>query len=148
MFLPPVSLPRLRRRPPIRPAYLWWTKDNGSIIKVAPCAAFYCGTLLWLKEPNGSGGAAKTDVFNEDAGKRGRPLIGIEVLIDLAPDENHWQGKAYNPEDGKTYDITFKVTAGGAPGSKEEIRGCILKVLCKSQTFTKAQAIPRLAVRP
>ncbi|MGB6324805.1 MAG: hypothetical protein WBG11_03255 [Methylocella sp.] len=31
------------------PSGPWWTKDNGSIIKVAPCAAFYCGTLSWLR---------------------------------------------------------------------------------------------------
>jgi hypothetical protein len=31
----------------------WWTKNNGAIITVAPCAAFiaYCGILLLLKGP-------------------------------------------------------------------------------------------------
>jgi hypothetical protein len=39
------------------------------IMKVAPCAAFYCGTLLCLKEPHGPGGAAKADIFNEGASR-------------------------------------------------------------------------------
>ena len=26
------------------PSGPWWTKDIGAIIKVAPCAALYCGT--------------------------------------------------------------------------------------------------------
>jgi hypothetical protein len=36
-------------------------------ITVAPCAAFYCGTSLWLKEPYVLRAAAKIDAFNEDA---------------------------------------------------------------------------------
>jgi hypothetical protein len=37
------------------PSGPWWTKNNGAIITVAPCAAFiaYCGILLLLKESRG-----------------------------------------------------------------------------------------------
>lgn len=134
---------------PADPSGLWWTKNNGSIIKIAPCAKLYCGTLVWLKEPTRSDGTAKTDNQNEDVSKRARPVIGIEILIDLKPDGDHWQGQAYNPEDGKTYDVTFKVVTGSSAGDTAEIRGCVLKFLCKTDTFTKAQAIPKnLAVQP
>jgi Uncharacterized protein conserved in bacteria (DUF2147) len=86
------------------PSGPWWTKDIGAIIKVAPCAALYCGTLLWLKETHGP--AARPKPMSST-----KMRAGIEVLIDLAPG--------------------------------------ILNVVCKSETFTKAQASPRaLAVRP
>jgi hypothetical protein len=37
------------------PSGPWWTDDNGAITKVAPCAIFYCGILLLLKESRGPG---------------------------------------------------------------------------------------------
>ncbi|MEJ0095820.1 MAG: DUF2147 domain-containing protein [Methylocella sp.] len=128
---------------PDDPSGLWFTKNNGSIIKIAPCAAFYCGALVWLKEPNDPDGKPRSDKYNEDPAKRGQPMIGIELLIDLAPEKDHWRGKAYNPEDGKTYDITFKTITDKTPGDKAEIEGCILKILCKTDVFTRTQAIPK-----
>ncbi|QBR71624.1 DUF2147 domain-containing protein [Beijerinckiaceae bacterium] len=134
------------RAAPADPSGLWWTKNNGSIIKIVPCAKLFCGTLVWLKEPNKPDGTPKTDIANEDESKRARPVIGIQILIDLKSDGDHWQGQAYNPEDGKTYDVDFKVMTGG---DTAEIRGCVLKILCKTDTFTKAQAVPKpLAVQP
>ncbi len=130
---------------PDDPSGLWFTKNDGSIIKIAPCAAFYCGAVVWLKEPNDPDGKPRSDKFNEDLTKRGRPMIGIELLIDLAPEKDHWRGKAYNPEDGKTYDITFKTITDKVPGDKAEIEGCILKILCKTDTFIRTQAIPKSA---
>lgn len=122
---------------------LWFTKNDGSIIKIAPCGANYCGTLIWLKESNGFDGKPRTDKYNEDPAKRGRSLIGIEILIDLAADNDRWRGKAYNPEDGKTYDVTFKVAPDKIAGDKAEIEGCVLKILCKTDVFTKTQAVPK-----
>ncbi len=128
---------------PEGPSGLWFTKNDGSIIKIAPCGEFYCGALVWLKEQNGADGKPRADKYNEDTAKRGRPLLGIELLIDLTADNDHWRGKAYNPEDGKTYDITFKVIPDKAAGDKAEIEGCILKILCKTDVFTKTQSVPK-----
>jgi uncharacterized protein (DUF2147 family) len=126
---------------PVDPSGLWWTHNNESIIKIAPCKTFYCGTLVWLKEPT-ENGKRKVDDLNQDASKRGRPMVGIELLIDLAPDKERWRGKAYNPDDGKTYDVTFKVSTSKVPNDTGEIEGCIFRIFCKSETFTRAQAIP------
>jgi uncharacterized protein (DUF2147 family) len=130
---------------PEDPSGLWFTKNDGSIIKIAPCGAFYCGALVWLKEANDVDGKPKSDQFNEDSAKRGRPMVGIKLLIDLAPEKDRWRGKAYNPEDGKTYDITFKTVTDKVPGDKAEIEGCIMKILCKTDTFTRTQTIPKSA---
>jgi hypothetical protein len=34
----------------------------------------------------------QTSLARHLSGKRGRSLIGIAVLIELAPDKDHWQG--------------------------------------------------------
>jgi uncharacterized protein (DUF2147 family) len=130
---------------PPDPTGLWSTKDDDSIIEIAPCGQFYCGTLVWLAEPNDKAGKPKTDQENEDESLRIRPLIGLQLLIDLAPEKNLWRGKAYNPEDGKTYEITFKPAPGKVVGDKAEIRGCVLKILCQSETFTRVMALPSAA---
>ncbi len=127
---------------PDSPAGLWFTQNEESIIKIAPCGDDFCGALVWMKEPDGADGKPKADTLNEDSAKRGKPLIGLEILKDLSADTDHWRGKAYNPEDGKTYDITFKVVA---PGDKAEIEGCILKILCKTDVFTRTQTVPKTA---
>ncbi|ACB96188.1 conserved hypothetical protein [Beijerinckia indica subsp. indica ATCC 9039] len=141
-FLGPIA-PLASAAPASDPSGLWFTKDNKSIIKIAPCDAHYCGTLVWLKEPNESDGTPKVDQENTDPKKRNRPIIGIDLLHDLEPEKNYWRGKAYNPADGKIYDVTFKVIGDTFPGEKAEVEGCLLHILCKSQIFTRAQAIPK-----
>lgn len=131
---------------PIDPSGLWSTKDEDSIIKIIPCDKFYCGTLVWLKEPNDEHGNPKIDDQNPDTAKRSRPMIGIEILSNMAPENDHWRGTAYNADDGKFYDVTFKVTTTKAPNDTGEIEGCILKILCKTEVFTRAQWIPGQAV--
>jgi uncharacterized protein (DUF2147 family) len=138
---------------PLDPSGLWSTKDDESIIRIGACSAPpgsptstvtpppYCGTLVWLKEPLEKG-VPKTDVENPDKEKRSRPLIGLELLTELSADADHWTGKAYNADDGKVYDITFKVMPDKVKGDKGEIRGCVLRILCQSETFTKVQAVP------
>jgi len=135
MVVPPV----FAAATPADPAGYWITKDDESIMRISPCTAkptAFCGTIVWLKEPL-KDGKPQTDENNPDKTKQTRPLIGIEVLSDLEADEDHWKGKAYNADDGKIYDITFK-----AKGEKGEITGCVLRYLCKSETFKKTQTVP------
>ncbi len=127
---------------PIDPSGLWSTKDDESIIKIAPCDKFYCGTLVWLKEPNDAHGKPKLDDQNTDAAKRSRPMLGMEILSNMAAEKDHWRGTAYNADDGKFYDITFKVTTTKTPNDTGEIEGCILKILCKTEIFNRAPSIP------
>lgn len=133
---------------PPDPTGLWSTKDAESVIEIAPCGQFYCGVLVWLEEPNDQAGKPKTDKANENESLRDRPLLGLQLLIDLAPEKSHWHGKAYNPDDGKTYDISFKPAPGKAEGDKAEIRGCVLKIFCQSETFTRVLSLPNAAAAP
>jgi len=124
---------------PADPAGYWMTKDEDSILRISPCAAkpaAFCGIVVWLKEPL-KDGKPQVDENNPDKAKQNRPMIGLEILSDLIADEDHWKGKAYNADDGKIYDVTFK-----AKGEKGEITGCILRYLCKSESFKKVQTVP------
>lgn len=128
---------------PAAPDGIWYTKDDESIIKVAPCADVteaYCGTLIWLKEPTEKDGSPKRDTLNKDPAKKDRPLVGLKILIDMKAEDDHWSGKAYNPEDGKKYSITFKVKE--EENDKAALRGCILGFLCQTETFTRAKEVP------
>ncbi len=141
--------------PPVDPAGYWSTKDDESIIRIGPCATpaapstipapnaplVYCGTIVWLKEPLEKG-VPKIDNINPDPAKRGRPIVGMEVFSEFVVDSDHWKGKAYNSDDGKTWDVTFKVQPDKTNGDKAEITGCLVWPLCQSETFTKVQTVP------
>ncbi len=128
---------------PDSPAGLWFTANDELVIKIAPCGENFCGALIWLKEPDRPDGKPKTDSLNEDPAARGKPMIGLQILRNLSAEQDHWRGKAYNPQDGKTYDVTFKVIPDKAAGDKAEIEGCVLKIFCKTDVFTKTQTVPK-----
>lgn len=130
---------------PIPPEGIWYTKDDESIIRVRPCTldpSTFCGSLVWLKEPKEADGSVKLDKLNKDPVKQGKPMVGLELLLDMKADDDHWTGKAYNPEDGKFYDITFKVKTETEENDKADLRGCILGFLCQTETFTRAKEVP------
>ena len=130
---------------PIIPTGIWYTKDDESIISVKPCVEAqdaFCGTLVWLKEPKEADGSAKVDKLNKDPAKKDKPMLGLELLLNMVADDDHWTGKAYNPEDGKLYDITFKVKTDKVENDQADLRGCILGFLCQTETFTRASEVP------
>ena len=130
---------------PTSPTGIWYTDGAESIIKVHSCAddpATFCGTLVWLKVPTEADGSAKVDKLNKDPAKRNKPMIGLDILLGMKSDDDHWAGKAYNPEDGKFYDITFKVKSDKEENDQADLRGCLLKFLCKTETFNRAKEVP------
>ena len=127
---------------PTSPEGYWYTKGNESIIKFQPCKQSFCGSVVWLKDPVDTTGAPFTDLKNPDATKRTRPMIGLEIFNGLTPVDDHWKGKAYNADDGKTYDITFTVKTDKEPNDKADVRGCILGFLCGTETFTRTADVP------
>ncbi len=130
---------------PIAPDGLWYTKNDESIIRVKPCVETpdaFCGTLVWLKQPTDADGSPKLDKLNTDPAKKNKPMVGLELLLDMKADDDHWTGKAYNPEDGKVYDITFKVKTDKVDNDQADLRGCILGFLCQTETFNRAAEVP------
>jgi uncharacterized protein (DUF2147 family) len=114
----------------------WYTGDKDSQVRIVNCGGALCGTLIWLKEPNDPAtGRPKTDKHNADASKQGRPLLGVPIVLGMKPSgQGQWSGNVYNASDGKTYSGSFTLTG---PNSAD-LKGCVLSVLCKSQTWIRA----------
>jgi uncharacterized protein (DUF2147 family) len=96
----------------------WLRTDGASKVRFSPCGAAVCGAISWLKDPNAP---AK---------------VGQQVFFDMVPSgDDAWAGKAYNPEDGKTY--TGKMTLSGG---KLTTAGCVFGgLICKSYVWTRVR---------
>ncbi|MFA6265177.1 MAG: DUF2147 domain-containing protein [Pseudolabrys sp.] len=118
-------------------AGLWLSADGGTKVRVTECGNKLCGKVVWLNEPiDPSTGKPKTDKHNADADKRTRPLIGVQVVNGMEPaGDNKWSGKIYNADDGRTYQAHVTLVSDKAM----QVQGCVLGVLCKSQTWTRAE---------
>ena len=95
-----------------------YLRDTGaSKVRISKCGEAYCGSLVWLKDPNGP---AK---------------VGQRIFYEMKPaGESKWEGKAFNPEDGKTY--SGKMTLSGGTLTTA---GCALGgLICKSVSWAKA----------
>jgi uncharacterized protein (DUF2147 family) len=120
------------------PLGTWYTGDKDSQVRIANCGGALCGTLVWLKEPNDpTTGRPKTDKNNTDTSKQSRPLLGVPIVLGMRPGgtPNQWSGNVYNASDGKTYSGSFTLI----DANSAELKGCVLSVLCKSQTWTRAK---------
>ncbi len=98
----------------------WAREDGKAKVRFAPCGGeAICGTISWLRDPK------------NDPGK-----VGQEVFFGMKPQgDNVWTGKAFNPEDGKTY--SGKMTLSG---DRLTTAGCMLGgLICKSMSWTRAR---------
>lgn len=114
----------------------WMTENGRAKIAIVNCGAALCGNIVALKEPNDPAtGKPRTDSNNPDTAKRSRPMIGVQIVIDMKPDAgDKWKGQVYNAEDGKTY--SGSITLVNA--STLTLQGCALGgLICKNQTWTR-----------
>ena len=94
-----------------------WLRDNGaSRVKIAPCGSNMCGSIVWVKDTDGPG------------------KVGQRVFYDMAAaGPNKWNGKAFNPEDGKTYSGSMVLN-----GSSLTTSGCVLGgLICRTVNWSK-----------
>jgi len=118
------------------PEGTWLSEDGGTKVHIANCGGRLCGTVVWLEKPtNPSTGKPKTDEHNPDPAKRARPLLGLQVVQGLtASGPDKWSGQIYNADDGHTYKANLQVQGE----RNAHVEGCVLAVLCKGQTWTRA----------
>jgi uncharacterized protein (DUF2147 family) len=118
---------------------VWSTQDGAARVRLSPCGRAMCGTILSLKEPNDPAtGKPKLDKFNQDAGKRARPVVGIELAYGMKPNGAHdrWDGSLYNPRDGNIYKGSLIVR----DPLTLKLQGCVLGgLICQSETWTRTQ---------
>jgi uncharacterized protein (DUF2147 family) len=96
-----------------------WLRDTGrSQVRISPCGDALCGSISWLKE-------------SSDVAK-----VGQRVFYDMkSQGGGTWKGSAFNPEDGKTYSGTMKLS-----GDTLTTAGCVLGgLICKSAQWTRVR---------
>lgn len=121
------------------PPYGVWASQKRDVrVRLNNCGGKICGTLVWLQqEIDPKTGRLKTDHLNPDPAKRGRALIGIQVVNDFVPSgHERWSGTIYNADDGHTY------RAHMIERDPRTIRleGCMLVVLCMGHTWHRVDA--------
>lgn len=126
------------------PSGTWLTEDGRAKIRVDRCgpnAANVCGKVVWLKVATTETGAPRTDIKNPDPKKRGRPVLGLPLIEGLKPDDDKFSGEIYNVEEGKIYQVSLARESG----TELSVSGCLLKVLCGSQTWTRVPDVSQQA---
>lgn len=109
------------------PAGEWLVASKTAHIRIVDCAGSLWGIVSWQER----GGV---DDKNPDPAKRGRPTLGMPVLLDLkASGPNRWGGTLYNSQNGQTYtgDITLLTP------DRVRVRGCVLGILCGGENWTR-----------
>ncbi|MGO9389825.1 DUF2147 domain-containing protein [Rhodoblastus sp.] len=96
---------------------IWMRDDGAARIEFSPCGPALCAVIVWLKSPTS------------------KAHVGQQVFFDMTrADQNSWTGKAFNPEDGKTY--SGKMTLSG---NRLKTSGCVLGgLICKNVTWRRA----------
>jgi uncharacterized protein (DUF2147 family) len=75
------------------------------------------------------------DIHNKDPAKRSRSMIGQVVFSGFKGGPVKWKGgRLYNPGDGNHYSGVISLVDEG----HLKLKGCALKVICLSQTWTRA----------
>jgi uncharacterized protein (DUF2147 family) len=120
------------------PSGVWHTKGQLAQVRIARCAEDLCGTIIALKDPiDPATGKPQTDTENEDATKRNRPVIGLQVVIGMKPTgANTWSGQFYSPEEGKIVSGNLILKEANTL----TVEGCLLGgLLCRSETWTRVK---------
>ena len=113
-----------------------WLVENGSgQVHIENCGGALWGVVSWEDKPG-------RDNNNPDPSLRGRPTLGLPILLDMRPttterwgrSEERWEGHIYNVENGKTYEGSIRLSAP----NKLRIEGCVLGGLfCGGQDWTR-----------
>lgn len=124
--------------PLLDPSGVWLTEDGRARIRTEKCGTKQdrvCGYVVWLKSTTTDEGKPLVDVSNPDPKKRSRPSLGLQIMLGLAPnlDDARYEGKIYNAEDGKNYDVSIWLDGQNTLN----VRGCLISFLCKTQSWTR-----------
>ena len=117
-----------------QPTGIWRMADGKVTVRISPCGAKLCATVVALKKPRDDKGRPRLDKENPNPALRTRPVLGLTILSGMRPAGNNlWIGIIYNPDDGNTYSSNMRLQNSGAM----RVQGCVAYVLCKSMTFVR-----------
>jgi uncharacterized protein (DUF2147 family) len=105
----------------------WMVTKGYARIRIENCGGVLWGAVVWEQTTG-------VDTKNPDTTKRGRPTLGMPVLLDMKPTgANKWVGQIYNSEDGQTYASNISI----GPQDVLQVRGCVLGILCGGEDWTR-----------
>lgn len=109
------------------PSGTYLSESGDTRVRIARCGGAYCGTIVAVR------GEAK-DVNNPDAGLRSRGLVGVQMISNIRPSGDGFEGSLYNYKDGRTYSGRMNFSGGNAM----QLSGCVLGgLICRTQTWTR-----------
>lgn len=114
---------------------VWRTPvDGGSTVRITACGSDLCAAVV--SSPRLRDHPGQTDVRNPDPALRSRRLQGLVILKVRPAGPGRWDnGWIYNPEDGRTYRGSIRLAADG----RLQLTGCVVRPLCRSQTWTRVR---------
>ena len=88
----------------------WLPEEGKSIIEIyRKDTDTLNGKIVWLERPTNGKGEPHTDKMNPDKTLQDRPLLGLDMLVDLTYDRKTWVGKLYTPKKGRTVDVRLSL---------------------------------------
>jgi uncharacterized protein (DUF2147 family) len=104
-----------------------WSAGEGKIrVRIDSCGEVLCGKIVWVSEAEA-----------QEASRKGQPpIVGVQLLSDLRPSADRgdqWEGKVYNLQDGKTYNVYLRPT-----DKQMEVEGCLL-IFCRTQIWPRVE---------
>lgn len=86
----------------------WTTSKLTSVVEINRCDDSLCAEIAWMWDV-AVAGRKMMDVNNSAQAKQKMPLVGLQLFSKFRKDGDEWQGRVYNPEDGRTYRATVAV---------------------------------------
>ena len=112
----------------------WLVKDGYANIRIDNCGGKMWGIVVWEKTPG-------LDIENPDPAKKGRPTLGMPVLMGLSPakEPGKWSGEIYNSQNGKMYNANISL----ADENTLDLEGCLFaNFMCLTQKWTRVKTPP------
>lgn len=84
----------------------WLTASSNIVVEIAPCGQAQCGDVAQVLANNSmqAANAASTAPPAE---------VGLRILSALRPDGDHWRGRIFNRENGRSYDCRVRKLGDG-----------------------------------
>jgi uncharacterized protein (DUF2147 family) len=108
----------------------WLTVEGKAVVEIGACGQQLCGRIARILKPRPGGPAV--DANNPDKALRTRPIQGLQILSNFAPDGDRWKGRIYDPESGRSY--RSELTRAG---NILKVKGC-LGPFCRTQEWPPA----------
>jgi uncharacterized protein (DUF2147 family) len=121
----------------VDPKGVWLVEDKSAQIDIENCNGVLWGIVVWERN-------AGRDNQNPDPALRGRPTLGIPILLGMRPTAQQgspapqtiWRGQIYNARSGQTYDANIRMVSPDVL----HLEGCVLGGLfCGGQDWARVK---------